>query len=166
MNEILKDYSKEEIEALALKQLEVEENENIELKVTKIDKEYKKHNKRAVIKAIINASTIILFAAVILNSESSLSRFGTEDISDLINSITSNLEFLPFSEIINGVYAKMFEILNSIIDKIGIMGIVLASKSIKFVLSSFKDTKKSIDMKKEMEVLKNIISKEEQKNFK
>lgn len=165
MKEILQNYTKEEIEALALKQLENENNEEI-LKVEKIDKEYKKHNKRAVMRAIINGSMIMIFSGIIMNSEADLASFGTEDISNIIDSITSNLEFLPGSEIINYVYAKMFEGLNKLIDQIGIMGLIIASRSIKFVLSSFKDTKKSLDMKKEIQILKDKITKHEQKNLK
>lgn len=162
MNDILKDYSQEEIEALAIKQLESNGfEENTSLKITNIDKEYKKHNKQAITKAIINGSIILLCAGVVLSSDSNLSSFGTEDLTKVFDNITKSASSLPKSDVLVAVYTKMFEGINYIIDKIGLIGIVLATKSIKFVLSTVKDTRKTLKMKKELLNLKKSIEEKE-----
>lgn len=79
MKDILDGYSKEEIEALAIKQLESNNKEEDILKIEKIDKEYKRHNSKTVTKAIINGATIFLCIAIVLNSDSNISNFGTKN---------------------------------------------------------------------------------------
>ena len=86
MNNILDDYSQEEIEALALKQLESDSDKKIEetsMSIIKIDKEYKKHNSNAVKKAIFNGSVILLCAGIFLNSDPNILEFGSEDLTFL-----------------------------------------------------------------------------------
>lgn len=157
-NEILKDYSQEEIEALAIKQLENDDFEgDMTLKITKIDKEYKRHNTKAITKAIINGTFILICAGIVLNSDATLSNFGTDDLMNVFNKITQSISFLPGSDIISAVYTKMFDDISSIMDKMGLMGIILASKSVKFVLSTVKDTKKTVKIKKELSDLKKTI---------
>ena len=51
----------------------------------------------------------------------------------------------------------MFDGINYIIEKIGLMGIVLATKSIKFILTSVKDARKTLKMKQELRELKESI---------
>lgn len=160
MNDIIKKYSQEEIEELAIKELENENNQTT-LKIVKIDKEYKKHNKKAITRAIFNGTVILMCAGIVLSSNSNLSKFGTEDLINFFDNITQIFSALPKSDILVAVYAKMFDGINFIVDKIGIMGIILATKSIKFVLSTVKDTKKTLEMKKELFDLKQII---EEKN--
>ena len=154
MNDILKNYSQEEIEELAIKELE-NENNAATFKITKIDKEYKKHNKQAITRAIINGTIILLCTGIVLGSDSNLSDFGTEDLTNIFNNITEMATNLPKSDILVATYAKMFDGINYIIDKIGLIGIILASKSIKFILTSVRDVKKSIAIKNELDELQN-----------
>lgn len=160
MNDILKNYSQEEIEELAIKELENENNQT-KFKITKIDKEYKKHNKQAITRAIVNGTIILLCVGIVLSSDSNLSNFGTEDLSNIFNNITEMASNLPKSDILVAVYAKMFDRINYIIDKIGLMGIILASKSIKFILTSVKDVRKSTLIKNELNELKNKLENKE-----
>lgn len=163
MNDLLKDYSQQEIEGLAIKQLENNNfEENIPIKIKKIDTEYKRHNKKAITKAILNGSIILLCASIVLNSDSNISNFGTEDLTNIFDNIVQTVSTLPKSDVLVAVYTKMFDGINFIIDKIGLMGIILATKSIKFVLSTVKDTKKTLKMKKELLDLKQSI---EEKNI-
>ena len=162
MNEILKKYTKEEIEKLALKQVECEEVFSEEtLKIEKIDKEYKKHNQTAVINALANGSMIAIFIGIILNSESNIADFDTDTIIDIFDDLTIKLSLLPKSEILIGVYSKMFDGLNLIIEKIGLVGLVLATKSIKFVMNSTKDVRKSIQLKNELVYLEEQLKEKE-----
>lgn len=167
MNDILKNYTQEEIEALAIKQIENNNlEENSTLKIIEIDKEYKKHNRQAVKRAIFNGSVILLCVWIVLNSNSNISSFGTEDLKNIFDSFTqlvSNLP-LPKSDLLAAFYAKMFDGINYIIEKIGLMGIVLATKSIKFILSSVKDTRQTLKMKQELLDLKESIEKMETVN--
>lgn len=162
MNNLLKDYSQEEIEYLAIKQLE-DNNfaENTPIKIKKIDKEYKKHNQKALTKAILNGSIILLCAGIVLSSDSNISNFGTEDLTHIFDNITQSVANLPKSDVLVAVYTKMFDGINYIIDKIGLMGLVLATKSIRFVLSTVKDTKQTLKMKKELSALKQSIEEKE-----
>ena len=165
MNDILKEYTKEEIEALAIKQIENNNlEENSTLKIIKIDKEYKKHNRQAVTRAIINGSIILLCAGIVLSSNSNISSFGTEELKNIFDSFTQSVSNLPLpkSDLLVAIYTKMFDGINYIIEKIGLMGIVLATKSIKFVLSSVKDTRQTLKMKKELLDLKKSVEKIEQ----
>lgn len=163
MNDLLKNYSQQEIEELAIKQLENHNfKENIPIKIKKIDAEYKSHNQKAITKVILNGSIILLCASIVLNSDSNISNFGTEDLTNIFDNIVQTVSTLPKSDVLVAVYIKMFDGINFIIDKIGLMGIILATKSIKFVLSTVKDTKKTLKMKKELLDLKQSI---EEKNI-
>lgn len=71
------------------------------------------------------------------------------------------VSFLPKNEILIATYTKLFDGVNQIIDKLGLMGIVLANKSIHFLLSTIKDTKKSFKIKRELLDLKAIIDEKE-----
>lgn len=162
MNDILKGYTQEEIEAFAIRQLENNDlEENTTFKITKIDKEYKKHNQRAVSKAIINGSTILLCAYIVLSSDSNISSFGTEDLQNIFDSMTQLVSYLPKSDLLIAIYTKMFDGLNYIIDKMGLVGIILATKSIKFLLSTVKDAKQTLRMRRELLELKKVF---EEKN--
>ncbi len=160
MNDILKNYSKEEIEELAIKELENESDQTI-FKITKIDKEYKKHNKQAVTRAIVNGTIILLCAGIVLSSDSNFSNFETKDLSNMFDTITEMVSNLPKSDVLIAVYAKMFDGINYIIDKIGLIGIILALKSIKFILMSVKDVRKSLLIKTELNELKNKLENKE-----
>lgn len=165
MNDKLKDYSQEEIEELALKQLESNDfEENTSLKIEKIDREYKKHNKKAITRAIKNGTIILMCAGVVLNSDSNIASFGTEDLRNIFDGITKTVSLLPMSEPLVAVYSKMFDGINSIIDNLGLAGIILASKAVKFVLSTAKDTKQTLKMRKELLDLKQAIGEDEKKD--
>ena len=163
MNDILKNYTQEEIEELALKSLETEATETT-LQITKIDKDYKKHNQQAVTRAIMNGATILVCASIVLSSDSNLSSFGTEDLANLFHQITEIASYLPKSDILVAVYTKLFDGVSAIIDKIGLVGILLACKSINFILTSVKDIKKTFIMKEELKELKQKL--EQQENYK
>lgn len=162
MNEILKSLSQEEIESLAIKQLESPMFEDeASLKIIKVDKEYKKHNKKAVAKAIMNASIILIFAGIVISSDSNISSFGTKELSEVFDNVLNTVSFLPQSDIIVAVYTTMFEGINKTIDTIGLMGLIIAVKSVNFVLSTFKDTKQSLKIKKELTELKEKLEAKE-----
>lgn len=162
MNDILKSYTQKEIEELALKQLETENVVTQEiLKIERIDKEYKKHNRNAVLNALANGSMIAVFIGIILNSNSNIANFGTDDILNIFNDLSDKLSILPKSEILIGVYSKMFNCLNLIIEKIGLIGIILANKSIKFVIKSVGDIRKSQQLKSELLYLKKQLKEKE-----
>lgn len=162
MNDRLKNYSQEEIEELAIKELENEKSETT-FKITKIDKEYKKHNKQAVRTAIVNGTMILLCTGVVLGSDSNLSNFGTEDLLNIFNNIIEIAPSFPKSDILIGIYAKMFDGINYIIDRMGLMGIILASKSIKFILTSVGDIKKSLLIKQELNELQKKLENNEKR---
>ena len=156
MSNILDGYSKEEIENLAIQQLQNNEQETT-LKIEKIDKEYKKHNKQAVMRAVKNGAIIIMFVGIVLSSDSNISRFGTDDITAILDKVIQFASQLPESEMIVAMYTQMFDTFIKVVDTIGLMGIILASKSINFVLSTLKDTTKSVKIKKELSELKQML---------
>lgn len=170
----LEDYTKEEIEALALKSLKTSETEeeHLNLKITNIDKEYKKHKKESVKRALKNGTAILIIVTAILNSNADISSFATEDLSILFNNISVSIidfaSYLPASDLLVIIYAKMFEGVDFVINKLGIVGLLIASKSVKFVIHSFKDTKKGAQIKAELAELKEKLEiiKEEKKKTK
>ena len=99
-----------------------------------------------------------------LSSDATLSNFVNDDFMNVFVKITQSMSFLPGSVILIAVYTKMFDGISSIIDKMGLMGIILASKSVKFVLSTIKDTKKTIKIKKELSELKKTIEEKQLDN--
>jgi len=163
MDDILKGYSKKEIEELAVKQLKSEE-ENISYKIVEIDKKYKKHNKQAVINATKNAAVILVFIGIVLNSETNISNIGTDELSNVFDNVIKFAEKLPKSDILVTVYTGLFEGLNQIIEKIGLMGMILATKSVKFITTTLKDSRKSIKIKKELEELEEKLTNKEMEN--
>ena len=163
MNNILDGYSKEEIENLAIKQLQVTEQETT-LKIEKIDKEYKKHNKQAVMRAVKNGAIMVMFVGIVLSSDSNLSRFGTEDITAIFDKALEFASKLPDGEILVSIYTQTFDAFIKVVDTIGLMGIILASKSINFVTTTLKDTTKSIKIKKELSELKQMLENKQLNN--
>lgn len=164
MNDILKKYSQKEIEELVIIGMESKITQTT-FKITEIDKKYKKHNRQSVKRAIINGTIILLCVGIVLVSDSNLSDFGTEDLLNIFNNIVSIenglISNFPKSDILIAVYAKMFDGINYIIDKLGLMGIILASKSIKFILTSVRDVHKSLIIKNELNELKNKLGNKE-----
>ncbi len=151
---MLKNYSQEEIEELATQQLL-----DKKLKIVKINKEYKKHNRKTVSKAILNGSIVLICACIVLNSNPNISNFGTEAMKDMLTDISQFTNFFPKTmpfDILAACYVKAFEGLNYIIDKFGMMGVFLASQSIRFILSTVSDTIKTLRIKKELLALKRI----------
>lgn len=159
MKNVLLNYSQEEIEQLALKQLEIENKEDNNLKIVKIDKEYKKHNIKSVTKALANASIILFGMSIVMNSNTNMSEININDIIDFANNMVAKLPFLSQKQedIVLGIYSKMFDGLSNVISELGLIGIILVSKSIRLVSSITKDTVNGIKMKKELEVLKNLV---------
>ena len=134
------------------------------LKITKIDREYKKHNKQAVAEAIKNGTIILLCTGIVLNSDSNISNFGTQDLSNLFNSIIEFAEYLPKSELLVAFYTKTFDGINQIIDNIGLMGLILATKSVNFILSTIKDVNKTLKIKKELLQLEKKLNENQEIN--
>lgn len=164
MNDILKDYTQEEIERLAIMAINNNEiEESVPLKIEKIDKEYKKHNNKTVTKAIFNASIIILGSYILLTTDSNVSRFSMEEINVLFEKLVELVSYLPKSELLVEMYTMTFDKLTMLIEKLGIVGMLLFSKSISFILTTLKDSKKSIKMKKELSELKEILDKNDKK---
>lgn len=162
MNDILKNYSQDEIELLALQQLEEGTlEETATLKIVKIDKEYKKHNSKAITSAIINAGVILLLSSIVLNSESNMARFSVDDISLLFDDILNQVQKITDNELLLTIYAKMFDSVNAIIEKIGLIGLILVTRSCKLILQTVKDTKKTLKMKKELKELQQIVEKKD-----
>lgn len=164
MNDILKNYTQEEIEQLAIMAINNNEiEESVPLKIEKIDKEYKKHNNKAVTKAIFNASIIILGSYILLTTDSNVSRFSMEEINVLFEKLIELVSYLPKSELLVETYTMTFDKLSMLIEKLGIVGMLLFSKSISFILTTIKDSKKSIKIKKELSELKEILDKNDKK---
>jgi hypothetical protein len=154
--EILDLYTQEEILDLAKKQLSQGKNEvaQLEFSITKIDKDYKIHNAKAITKALVNGGLVILFASIILNSNSDVSRFGNQDLINLVDSIAAKMNFSPFAKNMNEIiYPFTFGLLNNLIEKLGIIGLVIAVKSMKLITNSVNDARKSIIMRNELNLL-------------
>jgi len=162
INDILNSYTREEIETLALKQLEIQK-EDI-LKIKKINKEYKEHNKKSIYKAITNGTMILLIAGIVMTTNTKISDIGTNEILNVLNDLSDKLSALPKSEIIVDSYTKSYEILNLIVEKLGLLGIVLISKTINWIINSINDSTKSIKMKHEIEKLQEKINEYESYN--
>ena len=152
-------YTTEQIEELARKYIENRstEKKELKLKITKIDKDYRKHNERAVITAITNGTVIIALAAVIMKSDINISEFGNDRVMELINEsyewvnqITDNI---PMGDMASTIYTKLMGVLEIVIDKIGIVGIALANRALSFITSTVKDGVKTVKMKKQINEL-------------
>jgi hypothetical protein len=164
--EIKELYTEEELFELAKKQLLQDKNNNdsLEFSIKKVDKEYKNHNKKAITRAVLNGGFVVLFTAILLRSNSNLSTFGSEDLINLVNDLNSKILFLPYMKQVNDViYPFTFGLVNNIIDKVGIIGLILSIKSIKLIITSIKDSKKAMIMKNELDMLQ--IKLEEVKNM-
>lgn len=79
----------------------------------------------------------------------------TEMISESYRWINQITEDLPMGEMVPIIYAKIMGVVEIAIDKFGIIGISLASKSVSFVIDAVKDGIKTVKMKKELEELEN-----------
>ena len=161
--DVLEGYTSEEIEELARKHIEYQKKEGKELrlKISKIDKNYRKHNERAVIRAITNGTMIIGLSAVLMKSNINISEFGNDTITELINQsyewINQLTDNIPMGDMVSTIYAKIMGILETAVDKVGIIGIVLANRAVSFVTDTVKDGVKTIKTKKEINMLKDKL---------
>lgn len=161
--DVLEGYTSEEIEEIARKHIESQrtERKELRLKISKIDKNYRKHNEQAVIRAISNGAVIIGLSAILMKSNINISEFGNDTVTELINQsyewinqLTNNI---PMGDMASTIYAKMMGILEIAIDKFGIFGIALANRAVSFVTDSIKDGIKTIKTKKEINMLKDRL---------
>ena len=166
-SDVLKNYTDEEIREFATKYLirgEPELGANDEYKITQINKQYRNHNTKAIGKAVLNTSLILGLTAIVMNSDSNMANFGTSDILSVMNSLELGAMNLAssfpslISDIVTPIYSHTFDGINRAIAPMGVIGIVLATKSVKLVTNSLKDSKKANDMKKEMTLLKEQLS--------
>ena len=157
--DVLDGYTTEQIEEIARKHIENRnaEKKELKLKITKIDKDYRKHNERAIITAVTNGTVIIALAAVLMKSDINISEVGNDRVMQLINEsyewvnqITDNI---PMGDMASTIYAKLMGVLEIVIDKIGVIGIILANRAISFVTSTIKDGVKTVKMKKQINEL-------------
>ena len=162
--EDLEQYSQEEIEALARKYLENQEYEKSELslKITKVDKEYKKHNKKAISSAIINGTMILAVSTILMRSETNIADMGNTQILGMMDQVQNFgeeiLSFISISDFSVVLYTKLMGALDYAVEQVGIVGIALASKSVSFVLKSIGNTAKSLKIKKELNELKDLLN--------
>ncbi len=152
----MENLTKEQIEQLAMKQLE--ERDEWELEIKKIDKDYKKNNKNIISYAIGNASMIILLTGVFFSSDLDLTEFGTERAITLIDELSNWLGNIMDDFLLDDkasiIFMKLMNILEIIIDRIGIVGVVLANRAISLITNVISKGIKSDKMKKEIEKLK------------
>ena len=103
-------------------------------------------------------------AYLVFSSNSTISSFGKEDLINSIDELQNLIPNLPFIEYLNMVYSYLFNGIKGLVDKLGIMGLLLASKSINFVLTSIKDSKRVMNIKEEINLLEEELSKEKEHN--
>ena len=158
--DVLDGYTTEQIEELARKYIENRnvEKKELKLKIAKIDKNYRKHNERAVITAITNGTVIIALAAVFMKSDINISEFGNDRVMQLINEsyewVNQIADNIPMGDMVSTIYAKLMGVLEIVIDKIGVIGIILANRAISLATNTVKNGIKTVKMKKEMEEIR------------
>ncbi len=103
-------------------------------------------------------------AYLVFSSNSTISSFGKEDLINSIDELQNLIPNLPFIEYLNMVYSYLFNGIKELVDKLGIMGLLLASKSINFVLTSIKDSKRVMNIKEEINLLEEELSKGKEHN--
>lgn len=163
MDEKLNGLTDDEIRNLAKKQLELQnqEQEELELKIVSMDKEFKKEKSNVITKAIYNGMFVALMSYLVLTSESQISDFETTNLIDsaqnLADNLTTAFQNIPTFEIATVILSKGIEGINYIIEKVGIMGYVLANRSINLVLGTVKNSIKVNKIKREIDELKKII---------
>lgn len=161
--DVLEGYTTEEIQEIARKHIESRrtERKDLILKINKIDKEYRKHNEHAVIRGITNGTLIIALSAVLMRNDMNISEIANDKIIQMINEsyerINQITDNIPMGEITSVVYAKVMGIAEVAIEKIGIVGIILASKAVSFVTDTVSDGIKTVKMKKEMNSIRDKI---------
>ena len=92
-----------------------------------------------------------------MKSDINISEFGNDRVIQLINEsyewvnqITDNI---PMGDMASTIYAKLMGVLEIVIVKIGVIGIILANRAISFVTSTVKDGVKTVKMKKQINEL-------------
>ena len=134
------------------------EEEQTKFQIAHVDKEYKNNNKLLVKQAVFNGFAILSATAIVLVSKSNISDFGSSDILNLINNfrdgLSHTLEFLPAKEIPIAMFGATFDGLQYLIEKFGIVGTAIGGKSIGLIINSIRGSKKSLELKSELESLK------------
>lgn len=159
----LEQYTEEEISDFAKKYLENQETEkqNLTLKITSVNKEYKKHNAKAVRSAIINGTIILAVSTILMKSETNIADMGNTQILRMMDEVQTFgediLSLISIGDFPVVLYTKLMGVLDYAIEQVGIVGIALASKSISFVMNSIGDSIKSRKMKKELNDLKELL---------
>lgn len=136
----------------------MEENEK-RYKIVHLDKEYKKNNKKLITAAIFNASVLALMTLVVIKQDSNLP---TTDINSLITTLEEMINNinLPFFDSVKACYAALFDGIRKIMDELGVLGVLLASKAVNFAIKITKGTIKSLKIKNELKQLQSIKEKE------
>ena len=136
--DVLEGYTTEEIQAIA-----------------------RKHNERAVINAISNGAIIMVLSTILMRSDINISEIADDKITEIINEsyqwINQIADNLPMGDMVSSIYAKLMGIMEMAIDKVGVIGITLASKSVSFVMDTITDGTKTVKMKKEIEEIRTKI---------
>lgn len=145
MNELLKNYTQEEIENLAVKQLESEKA--TVYRIQKIDKDYKKHHAKAVGRALYNGVIIVALAGIVVQTGTDLAKFNTGDIVKSLNGMTHYLSQLPYSERLVQSFQNFSREGSKIIQGIGLGGLILLSRTTSFIRNIVRDTRISKHLK-------------------
>ena len=161
--DVLEGYTTEEIQELARIHLGQQEKDRQEwnLKIKKIDKKYKEHNKRSVINAISTGSIIVALSIVFMKSDVNISDFWSQELYNMLSGFNSEfvelMKKFPFGDLGASIYTKIMTGLETFIDDYGIMGAILASRSVSFITSTISNASKSIKMKRELNELQNKL---------
>ena len=142
---LLYGYSEEEIKAFAKAHLndEKQKAEKTTFKIEQIEKEVKTEKKKAISRAVLNASVILLIAGSLMNADSTITNVLTDELSTL----AERFSYLPIME-------PTVAIFNQVIERFGAVGIILASKSTLLLARGIKDTKKIMKMNDELSTIK------------
>ena len=157
------EYTTEQLKQIA--DLHSKQVNEWKLKIVKIDKKYKANNKEIISSAVLNVTMITMIIGMLLKSDKSLQSLGTDNVNQLLeevnNYLLSMMAKVDSSDMMATMYLKLYNILEEVINKIGIMGIVLANVALSFVTKTISKGYKSTQLKKEKEKLEEKI-----KNFK
>ena len=163
MEKLLENYNQSEIEEFARLHLLGEPDKQTEFKITKIDKEAKKHNRKAIRKVLIRGALTVSFAAIIYNSGMEASAIGVSEAIDILATSAdsvSNSTFLPDwgSSVFQSTSGVIFDGVNSLNQKIGLPGIIIGISGYKLITTGAKDSKKAIKLKQELKELRGKLA--------
>ena len=169
IEEILSTKTPEEIEKLAMDAINHEEHryefKEIErLKILKLDKnaKYSEEGSQMIRYAIGNALVLLLVAFIITHYDINIASFDTNTFSNLYSEIVNKIPFLSSDNNMNHAYNIIYSLLyngvNQIISKIGLLGFILAGRATSLVIELFRGTIKELKIKKDIKEIDERIN--------